>query len=65
MFLEPAIATRVMYHYASEGLAVPLYMRMVFGFSIFLTSFRFLLIPPLIAAFFLTAALTGKSGRRA
>jgi hypothetical protein len=65
MFVLPAFGASLANHYAEQGLYLPLYLRIYFGICAFLLSFRFFLIPPIIAGLFLTAALTGKSGRRA
>ena len=51
----------MIYHYADQRVAIPSYVRMLFGFTTFWLAFRFLLIPPIIAGLFLTAALTNKT----
>lgn len=63
MFVLPAFAMSLANHYAEQGLYVPFYLRVYFAFSVFLLTFRFFLIPPIVAVLILIAALTGKSRR--
>ena len=65
MFVLPAFAAPLANHYAEQGLYLPFYLRIYFAVAVFLLTFRFFLIPPIVAGLFLTAALTGKSARRA
>lgn len=61
MFIIPAMVKPLIYHYADQRVAIPSCVRMLFGFTTFWLAFRFLLIPPIIAGLFLTAALTNKT----
>ena len=64
MFLVPAFAASLANHYAEQGLYLPLYLRIYFGVSAFLLTFRFLLIPPIITVLFLIAAFTSRASAR-
>ena len=45
MFILPGIGMSMIGRYAEQGLAVPLYLRIFFGLTFFLLSFRWLLAP--------------------
>jgi hypothetical protein len=66
MFGLPAVAMAVLRPYMEQGVAIPIYERILFGVAVFCLSFRWLLALPILSVLFTVAAFThsGTPSRR-
>ena len=58
MFILPVVANAVAVRYLDQGLAIPLYTRILFGVAVFCLSFRWLIAIPAVAVLFASVEFT-------